>query len=79
MVRSRAEEHIKDYLIIVDELYVLKGFVPKETIVRVKTPTENKVGGSRTPPIEVQTDLTSLEVIIGVATHFRRKKISTSI
>jgi hypothetical protein len=31
MVRSRAEEHIKDYLIIVDELYVLKGFVPNET------------------------------------------------
>jgi hypothetical protein len=48
-------------------------------MVRVKTPAENEVGGSRTPPIKVQTDLTSLEVITGVATHFRRKKISTFV
>jgi hypothetical protein len=79
MVRSRAEEHIKDYLIIVDELYVLEGFVPKKTMVRVRTPAENEVGGSRTPPIEVQTDLTFFKVITGVATHFKRKKISTFV
>jgi hypothetical protein len=79
MVRSRAEEHIKDYLVIVDELYVLEGFVHKKTMVKVITPTENEVGGGRTPPIEVQTYLTSLEVITGVATHFRRKKISTFV
>jgi hypothetical protein len=74
MVRSRAEEHIKDYLIIVNELYVLKGFVPKETMVRVRTPAENEVRGSRTPLIEVQTYLTSLKVITGVATHLEGKR-----
>lgn len=79
MVGSRVEELIKDYLIIVDELYVLEDFIPKEIIVRVRTLVKNEVWGSRTPLIKVQADLTPFEVITGAATHFKRKKIFTSI
>ena len=79
VVGSRAKELMKDYLIIVDELYVIEGFVPKETTVRVRTPTENESRGSCTPLIKVQAYLTLFEVIMGAATHFKRKKILTSI
>ena len=45
MVEGRAGEVMENYPIIVDKL-----FVPKKTIVGVRTPKKNKVEGSCTPP-----------------------------
>jgi hypothetical protein len=43
MVEGRAKEVMKDFPIIVNKLSVPDSYVPKETIVEVRTPVENEV------------------------------------
>jgi len=74
VVDGRAKEVMKDYPIIIDELSILK-----ETTMRVKTLTENEVKGSRTLLTEGQVDLSPPEMITSVATHFKRKRVSTLV
>jgi hypothetical protein len=48
MSKGRAGEVIKDFLVIIDVLFALEGFVPMETIAGVRTLAKKVVGGSHT-------------------------------
>lgn len=41
---AKAEEVMKGYPIIIDELFILRGFVRKETIMGVRTLVEKELG-----------------------------------
>lgn len=47
---GKAEEVMQDYPIIVGELSIHGGSIHKETTLEVRSPVENEVEGSRTPP-----------------------------
>jgi len=50
VVVGKAEEVMEDYPIIVGELSIHEGSINKEITLEVRSPVENEVEGSRTPP-----------------------------
>jgi len=50
VVVGKAEEVMEDYPIIVGELSIHEGSIHKEITLEVRSPVENEVEGSRTPP-----------------------------
>jgi len=64
-------------LILVDELLVYEGPTSKEMMVEALILTKTKAEGSCTLQVGSHTNLTSPKVIMGVASCFKRKMIST--
>jgi len=56
MSGGMVEEVIEDYPIIVNELFIPKGFVSKEIMVEVRNVIRKKVRGSHTYPTRGQAD-----------------------
>jgi hypothetical protein len=54
MSKGRAEEVMKDFLVIIDVFFALEGFVPIETIAGVRTLAKKVVGGNHTSSTRVK-------------------------
>jgi hypothetical protein len=50
VVVGKVKEVMKDYPIIVGELSIHEGSIHKKITLEVRSPVENEVEGSRTPP-----------------------------
>jgi len=79
VVGNGVKELMEEYLIIFYKLSVFEGSIHEKTTVGAGTPAENKVEGIWTPLAKSQTYLTPPEVIAGVATHFKWRRVSTLI
>jgi hypothetical protein len=65
--------------IIIDELFVPEDSVLEKTMTGNRISIKIKVGGSHTPLLEGQVDLTPFKVIAGVIAHFKTKRVFTPI
>jgi len=72
MSTGRAEEVMKDFLIIIDVFFALEGFVPIETIAGVRTLAKKVVGGNHTSSTRVKHNWLLLKWLQALLSILRR-------